>query len=107
MVEVSGGACPGSIFPILIGNDKGDTKIFAFDYNLAANRLVVAGSTQDKEIRKYDITSPTPLIIQYTSASLTFNWGATFKDTLSYRIDAVKYNDDASLIFGHASSLAG
>ena len=43
VVEVSGGACPGSIFPILVGNDKGDTKIFAFDYNLAANRLVVAG----------------------------------------------------------------
>ena len=40
---VSGGACAGSNFPIRVANDKGDTKIFAFDYNLAANRLVIAG----------------------------------------------------------------
>jgi hypothetical protein len=26
-----------------VANDKGDTKIFAFDYNLGANRLVIAG----------------------------------------------------------------
>jgi hypothetical protein len=40
---VSGGSCAGSTFPILVANDKGDTKIFAFDYNLGANRLVIAG----------------------------------------------------------------
>jgi hypothetical protein len=40
---VSGGACAGSTFPIFVANDKGDTKIFAFDYNLGANRLVIAG----------------------------------------------------------------
>ena len=43
LLVVSGGACAGSTFPILVANDKGDTKIFAFDYNLGANRLVVAG----------------------------------------------------------------
>ena len=53
---VSGDDCDRSTFPVLISNDKGDTKIFAFDYNLGANRLVVAGHTHDKEIRKYDIT---------------------------------------------------
>lgn len=41
--EVSGGSCAGSTFPILVANDKGDTKIFAFDYNIGANRLVIAG----------------------------------------------------------------
>jgi hypothetical protein len=40
---VSVGACAGSTFPIFVANDKGDTKIFAFDYNLGANRLVIAG----------------------------------------------------------------
>ena len=37
--------CDESIFPVLIGNDKGDTKIFAFDYKVATNRMVVAGQT--------------------------------------------------------------
>jgi hypothetical protein len=84
-------------------NDKGNSRIFAFDYNLVANRLVVGGSTRDKEIRKYEEDYDTPLIIQYSTAALTFQWGFTLKGLRSYKIDAIKYNKEANLIFSHLS----
>ena len=57
------GACKNSFYPLVVGNDKGDTKVFAFDINMAAPRIVVAGETSDKDLRTYDVANPTPMIV--------------------------------------------
>ena len=35
---------------------------------------------------------------------MTLEWGLTFQALMGYRIDAIKYNNDASLILSHAST---
>ena len=62
--DVDGGGCKTSFYPIVVGGkDKGDTKIFSFDYNIAAPRFVIGGETSDKDFRTYDVADKTPLLI--------------------------------------------
>lgn len=95
--------CAAATFPVFIYNDKGDSRLLAFDYNTGAQRLVIGGSTMDSEIRSYNGNNHYPLIIQFKSADLSVEFGFTLKQVKDYRIDAVKYNPDASIIFAHMS----
>ncbi len=101
---MSGGGCTVSTFPIQVGNDKGDTEIYSFDYSEYAKRMALGGMTMDDEIRKYSVKdTETPLIMQYSTIDLKYEWGYTLQGAKGWRIDAIKYNNIGNVIFSHAS----
>lgn len=78
LITLAVSADPCKIYPRIIGSLDGTTTIYSIDANLAADRLVAVGDTNDKELIGVPVTSSVtsvPFIIMYSIDTTRIYYG--------------------------------
>ena len=75
LIRLAVSAEPCKIYPRIIGSEFLSTEIYSIDANLAADRLVAVGKTNDRNLIGTSVSTAVPFIVMYSIDSSKIYYG--------------------------------